>query len=93
MIGLKRKNKNYLLIEKWNEVQDTSDKKGKNKVKTEKKTLENEKEVKEEEKKEKRRALVLVNEDGLKEQKVEASFYDDIDFAYLFKDNIVLKDI
>ena len=65
-------------------------------MKTEEKSLENEKEVKEEEKeekKEKKRALVLINDNGLKEQKVEASFYDDIDFAYLFKDNIVLKDI
>ena len=90
MIGLKRKNKNYLLIEKWNKVIDVQKKSDNSKEKTGKKSLEK---GKEEEKKEKKRVIVLVNDNGFKEQTIEPSFYDEIDFAYVFKKNVILDNI
>ena len=90
MIGLKRKNKNYLLIEKWNKVIDVQKKSDNSKEKTGKKSLEK---GKEEKKKEKKRVIVLVNDNGFKEQTIEPSFYDEIDFAYVFKKNVILDNI
>ena len=82
MLGLKRCNKNYLLIEKMNKVRKSSCKKDIQ----EDIAQENEQEDKD-------RYLVMVKDDGLEEVKsISKDFYNTIDYAYIFEKKILLKD-
>ena len=103
MIGLKRGNKNYLLIEKINKVKDMTKKrakkskeknikKGKNENNIE---LQEELEENEEENKiQKKRnlSLFLVKDDGLEEvENIKMELYNNVECAYIFEKNIVLQ--
>jgi hypothetical protein len=103
MIGLKRGNKNYLLIEKLNKVKDINKrrakkskekniKKGKNENNIE---LQEELEENEEENKiQKKRnlSLLLVKDDGLEEvENIKMDLYNNVECAYIFEKNIVLE--
>lgn len=104
MIGLKRRNKQYLLIEKLNKVKDETEKKGK-KGKIENKqektgdeiqeTLEEKgEEIKSKKENKKRKSLFLVNDNSLEELKgIDADFYEEIDCAFIFENNVILSEI
>ena len=100
MIGLKRGNKQYLLIDKFNKVKDDSEKKSKKKKTKKRDEFENQNSGEEEEEDEKigknntKKSLVLVGDNGLEElKKIELDFYNNIDFAFIFKNNVILSDI
>lgn len=82
MLGLKRGNKNYLLIEKLNNERKSNYKRNTQE--------ENEQENGEENKDS---YLVLLKDDGIEEVKtLSNNFYNTIDYAYIFEKNILLKD-
>ena len=94
MIGLKRGTKNYLLIEKVNKEKcpkiNKKNKKGE-KSKTTKNKMEIELEKQEEEN---NISLFLLKDDVLEEvENIKKDFYDNIEYAYIFEKNIVLKDV
>ena len=100
MIGLKRGNKQYLLIDKFNKVKDDPEKKSKKKKIKKRDEFEKQNSGEEEEEDEKigknntKKSLVLVGDNGLEElKKIELDFYNNIDFAFIFKNNIILSDI
>ena len=103
MIGLKRNNKKYLLIEKMNKIKDENRKKEKgNKQKKEQREklnkgkIDDEKEEVIEEKKryKTKRSLVMVKDNGLEEIKnIGEDFYDKIEYAFIFDKNVILSDI
>ena len=84
MIGLKRKNRNYLLIEKSlnQEQKNVKIKESKKKIDI---ILENQEE-------ENNTSLFLLKDDGLEEVgNIKNDFYDNIEYAYIFEKKIILK--
>jgi len=82
MIGFKRKNRNYLLIEKSlnQEQKNVKIKESKKKIDI---ILENQEE-------ENNTSLFLLKDDGLEEvDKIKNDFYDNIEYAYIFEKKII----
>ena len=86
MIGLKRGNKSYLLIENSGSQKNKNIAKGK----TSKNEMENELVEQEQENK---ISLFLLKDDCLEEvENIKKDLIDNIDYAYIFEKNIALKE-
>ena len=100
MIGLKRGNKQYLLIDKLNKVKDNLEKKSKKKKIKKRDEFEMQNSGAEEDDEKvsknntKKKSLVLVGDNGLEELKIiESDFFNNIDCVFIFKNNAILSDI